>query len=167
LHPSISGHEQSINRHTDMVVLKDQLIWGTDDLLGTPRLYHDPSATLSNRIGSRILISPKTAPLRPRVSGFVGSHIRSIVDVGPAFLIMTEAKNPQVTTRPQVCLMPKEAPHMVVELFTVDRFDTLGTGFTYSRSSRAAKNGRFFTYRGSNDVFAGGPRILQWDVAFE
>jgi hypothetical protein len=167
LHPTMIGKEQAINRHTDMVILEDRLIWGTDDLLGSPKLFNDPLSTLSNRVGSRLIVSPKTLPLQPQACGFVGSHIRSIVDVGQAYLVMTEAKNPQVSTRPQVTLLTKEAPYFAVDLFSVDRHSQSGTGFTYSRASRAAKNGRFFTFRDSNDVFAGGCRILQWDIAFE
>jgi hypothetical protein len=150
-----------------MIVLPDRLIWGTDDLLGRPSDYRDPKATMSNRVGSRIFMSPKTSPLQPQCIGFAGSHIRSIVDVGMGYLFITEAKRTEAVSRPQVHLLSKSEPYVVTELFTLDRYVPTGTGFTYSRNSRAAVDGRFFTYRDKNDVFSGGVPILQWDIAFE
>jgi hypothetical protein len=61
----------------------------------------------------------------------------------------------------------KSEPYHLVELFSVDRYHPSGTGFTFSRSSRAAVDGRFFSYRDAQDAFPGGVRILQWDIAFE
>lgn len=167
LHPGMASRRRSIHRHTDMVVLPDRLIWGADDLLGNVSDYHDPKVSMSRRVGSRLFMSPKTSPLQPVCIGFVGSHIRSIVDVGPGYLVLTEAKYLQCVPRPQVAFLSKEEPYRVVELFSIDRFSASGTAFTGSRASRAAKNGRFFTARQDNDAFVGGPRILQWDVDFD
>lgn len=167
LHPTLRGRHGSVYRHTDMVVLPDRVIWGADDLLGPPRLYRDPDVGFGSRVGSRLFMSTKTGPLDPKPIAFVGSHVRSLIDVGPAYLVLTEAKSLKVTGRPQVCLLFKNEPYQLVELFTVDRFHGSGTGFTFSRHSRAAVDGRFFTYRDSNDMFAGGSRILQWEISFE
>jgi ubiquinone/menaquinone biosynthesis C-methylase UbiE len=164
LHPSLSG-AQAIHRYTDIAILPDRLIWGTDDMLGSPGSFRDQS--FPDRVGSRVIVSPKTTPLQPRSVGFIGSHVRSIIDVGPAYLLLTEAKFLSAVPRPQVCLLSKTEPYVMTELFTVDRFRNSGTGFSYSRSSRAAKDGRFFTYRDSKDVFPTGVRILQWDIEFE
>jgi hypothetical protein len=167
LHSSLAGQHQSINRHTDMVVMSDRLIWGSDDLLGRPAAYADLTATLSNRVGSRLFISPKTVPLQPKCVAFVGSHVRSMVDVGSGYVILTEAKRVEAVPRPQVCFLSKAEPYTLTQLFTIDRYQAGGTGFTFSRNSRAAVNGRFFTYRDRNDAFAGGPRLLQWDITLE
>jgi hypothetical protein len=167
LHPTMFGKNTSIYRHTDMIVLPDRLIWGSDDLLGRPSAYRDPTATMTNRVGSRLFMSAKTTPLQPQWIGFVGSHVRSIIDVGPGYILLTEAKRIEAVSRPQVCLLSKTEPYTVTELFTLDRYLPTGTGFTYSRNSRVALDGRFFTYRDKNDVFSGGPPLLQWDVAFE
>lgn len=168
LHPAIPRRDYGvIKRHTDMAVLPDALIWGADDLLGPLALFDDPSATLRNRVGSRVFISPKGGRLAPEVVGYVGSHIRSLIDTGPAYLVMTEAKYPTVTARPQVSLLTKAEPRKLVPLFTVDRYRSTGSGFTHSRSSRSARSGRFFTYREHEDAFPGGARILQWDVEYE
>lgn len=107
------------------------------------------------------------APLAPRAVGVVGNPVRSMVDEGPGYLLLTEAKAFSSGARPQVCLLLKSEPYRLIELFTVDRHMARATGFTYSRASRAAKNGRFFSYRDAFDVFSGGPRLLQWDVRFE
>jgi hypothetical protein len=40
-------------------------------------------------------------------------------------------------------------------------------GFTYSKASRAAKEGVFFTYRSDEDVFDGGHKLLRWRVRWE
>jgi len=60
----------------------------------------------------------------------------------------------------------KDEPHRVQMLFKVPQTRSKGTGFTYSRASRAAVDGRFFSFRGAGDLVAMQPRILQWDVAF-
>jgi hypothetical protein len=167
LHPDMRGRHQAVNRYTDLVVLPDRLLWGCDDLLGNLSQFADPKATLSNRVGARVFMSPKSAPLAPQSVGFVGNHVRSMIDVGPGYLLLTEAKGFASGTRPQVCLLLKSEPYRVIELFTIDRHLARGTGFSYSRASRAARNGRFFSYRDAYDAFAGGPRLLQWDIAFE
>jgi len=68
---------------------------------------------------------------------------------------------------PGVFLMPKKAAlPQLVHLFDVDVHSQVRTGFTYSRASRAAKDGTFFTYRGGTDAFPAGHKILRWDVTF-
>jgi hypothetical protein len=52
------------------------------------------------------------------------------------------------------------------QLFTVPNAKAKGSGFSYSRASRAAVDGRFFSFRGSGDLVQMVPRLLQWDVAF-
>jgi hypothetical protein len=167
LHPSLAGQHQAINRHTDMIITEDHVIWGSDDMLGPSAAFFDQNVTMSNRVGSRLFISPKTRPLQPTLLGYVGSHVRSIIDVGAGYIVLTEAKRVGVVSRPQVLFVPKKEPRLLSELFTIDRYQPSGTGFTFSRNSRQAENGRFFTYRDRNDAFSGGPKILQWDVAFE
>ncbi len=60
-------------------------------------------------------------PLQPRVLGYIGNPVRSIVDAGAAYIIVTEAKQ-ACLTRPQVYILSKSEPYLLEEIFTVDRF---------------------------------------------
>lgn len=164
-HPRMARSQQAVHRHTDLIILRDQLIWATDDWLGAPADLQDAAVTFDRRVGARVMASPKTNPLQPRVLGYIGNPARSIVDAGAAYFILTESKQ-ACLTRPQVFILSKSEPYLLQEIFTVDRFADYGTGFTYSRASRMDKNGRFFSFRNSTDVANGGPRILQWDVEY-
>ena len=155
-------------RYTDLAIREDDLIWGADDWLGaaSPR---NAEAPMRRRGGSRIFRSRKPPPWQPESIGHVGSPIRSLIDVGPAFLVLTEAKGKLGRGYcPQVLLLSKHEPFRLTPLLTADNFgEPPATGFTLSRASRAAKNGVFFTYRRSTDVFPGGANILRWRVAFD
>ena len=160
--------KQALYRHTDAQILENALIWGSDDYLapGEFKAFVDAPPGMATT-GSRVFISPKSVPLAPACLGFVGNPIRSIIDVGPGFLVVTEAKNLSHWTRPQVCLLSKTEPHLLTEVTTLDNFTARGTGMTFSRASRAAKNGVFFSFRNGFDVFAEGSRILKWEVQFD
>ena len=71
---------------------------------------------------------------------------------------------------PAVFLLPQKppAPDMNIHpLFKIDRHGAGRTGFTYSRASRSANNGTFFTFRTPRDVFEAPNRILKWQVDFD
>ena len=167
--PGPAGGElkQALYRHTDAQILENALIWGSDDYLapGEYKAYVDAPPGMA-QTGSRVFSSPKTSPLVPTALGFVGNPIRSIIDVGPGYLIVSEAKNLSHWSRPQVCLLSKTEPYLLTEIATIDNFTDRGTGMTFSRASRAAKNGTFFSFRNGYDVFAEGSRILKWEVDF-
>ena len=56
-----------------------------------------------------------------------------------------------------------------VHLFDLDSFpsEKRAVGFTFSRASRAAKDGVFFSYRSDEDVFHGDHNLLEWRVRLE
>jgi SAM-dependent methyltransferase len=159
--------KQALYRHTDAQILENSIIWGSDDYLapGEFKAYVEASAGMA-ATGSRVFISPKTVPLVPSALGFVGNPIRSLIDVGQGYLVITEAKNLKKWARPQVCLLSKTEPYLLTEIATLDNFEARGTGLTFSRASRAAKNGTFFSFRTGSDVFAEGSRILKWEIEF-
>jgi Methyltransferase domain len=159
--------KQALYRHTDAQILENALIWGSDDYLapGEYKAFVDASPGMATT-GSRVFISPKTVPLAPTALGFVGNPIRSIIDVGQGYLVVTEAKNLTKWSRPQVCLLSKTEPYLLTEIATLDNFEARGTGLTFSRASRSAKNGVFFSFRNGSDVFPEGSRILKWEVDF-
>lgn len=167
LHPSLEQTAQSILRHTDVVVRETDLIWGSDDLLGEAHLG-DAAVEVERRAGARLFTSPKERPWKPRSIGYVGDAVRSLVDVGPGYLVLTQAKG-ALGFRPRVFLLWKQEPFGLTPLFTVDNFrgSSPATGFTYSRASREAKDGVFFTHRSAADVFDGGAGMLRWRVLFD
>jgi hypothetical protein len=153
------------HRYTDLVITEERLIWGMDDDLGDPRYFDDPEIPLGQRLGSRLCVARKGERICPDLRGRIGNPVRSIVDVGPAWLLMTEAKH-LTLPRPQLVLVGKEEPFEVQEIGTVDLFEGLGP-FTQSCASRAAVDGRFFSFRHKGCVFpTTGPRVLQWDIHF-
>jgi hypothetical protein len=156
---------QALYRYTDVVFTPDRLIWGTDDFMGHNRWLDDLSGPVSDRIGSRLCVGTKGERLDVDVVGYIGNPVRSIIDVGPAWLALTQAKRPQLP-QPQVVLVSKEDPFASVQIGTIELFSG-PTPFTLSRASRAAVDGRFFTYRRNGDAFSAGPFALQWDISFE
>lgn len=166
--PPLLANANGVLRYTDIAVREHDLIWGADDWLGAG-WPGDADAPASRRGGSRLFRSGKDLPWRPESLGYVGNPIRSLVDVGPAYLVFTEAKGKcDFGFRPQVMLLSKSEPFLLTPLLTVDNFgEPPATGFTFSRASRAAKDGVFFTYRRATDAFPGGPNILRWRVTFE
>ncbi|MBC2776029.1 class I SAM-dependent methyltransferase [Parasphingopyxis marina] len=163
------AYPQSVQRYTDLWLDKDRVIWGSDDWLGSPRnamLSDAPDIGNQRRSGSRMFVSDRVVPLQPRNLGWVGNPVRSIIDVGPALIATTEAKY-DVLTRPQICLVAKDGRPLVQELLAVDVAEDEKSGFTYSRSSHAAVNGTFFTFRSSRDLGQYATRILQWHVEFD
>jgi hypothetical protein len=164
--PEIKNHSQAAFRYTDLIIDKDSLIWGTDDIMGSitktdPRLAHDL------RTGSRIYRTPKSNPLQLEELGYVGHPVRSIVDVGLAYLFITEANLGYHSLRPQVVALFKNKMNYPIEVATIDNFHTGPTGFSYAKTCKAAFNGRFFSHRNYNDVFRNVyTYCLQWDVEF-
>jgi hypothetical protein len=156
-------YPRTIFRLTDLIWEAEALLWGTDDYLARDG-FPSPAA--------RLFRSP-LGRLQPSVAATAKWPIRNIVDIGPFYMVLTQGcARPDASTeekKPGVYLLPKQriesAPEMV-HLFNVDIYSSNRTGFTYSRASRAAKDGTFFTYRGSTDAFPSGHKLLRWDVTF-
>ncbi|HEY1961820.1 MAG TPA: hypothetical protein VGG69_05345, partial [Rhizomicrobium sp.] len=156
-------YPRTVFRLTDLKWQHDGIVWGTDDFLARNQF---PAP------GARMFRSPREQ-LVPQVSGKARWPIRNIVEVGPFYMVLTQGcvradATPQ-EKMPAVYLMPRQqiesAPGMI-HLFDVDVYSQTRTGFTYSRASRAAKNGTFFSYRANTDAFPFGHKILKWDVTF-
>jgi len=148
-------------RLTDLAWHGDEVVWGTDDRL---------RASGKGRHGARVVRSPAASSLRPEIVGLAQWEIRSLVDLGDAYLFLTQGcarPDTEHNQGPGVFLMPKRQGAKLTHLFDVDVHSMIRTGFTYSQASRAAKNGVFFTFRTSTDVFPFGHKILKWKVALE
>jgi hypothetical protein len=90
-----------------------------------------------------------------------------MVDVGSAFVIVTEAKYVDVVPNPQVFIVFKDETSRCHHLFDIDNVEKKSTGATYSKSSIASKDGTFFTLieRGlfADDISG----ILRWKIEFD
>lgn len=157
-------YKRDLFRLTDMVWLDDEIVWGTDDSLRD-----------SNPPGARIFRSAIGRRLKPELVGVGKWHFRSVVDIGEYLLFLSQRSNvpgaPPEDKRPSVFLVPKQripgAPSMM-HVCDLDAYPTRDRpGFTFSKASRAAVDGTFFSYRSSEDVFPAGHRMLRWDVKLE
>jgi hypothetical protein len=162
--PLASHRRQLVFRFTDAVIAADSIWWGADDYLGGVRGI-DPRLPLAQRTGARLFRSPKTQPLQPVDIGYVGDPVRKIVDVGPGWFIMTEAKQAATGLRPAVLFLDKTTGRLT-DLLKINNFRAYPTGFTYSKGSASTRDGTFFTFRNSFDALDGGEGLLRWDVAF-
>jgi hypothetical protein len=158
--------ERDVFRLTDIAWLGNEILWGTDDWF--PGVKNAP--------GARVCRSPIDTTLAPRAIGRCKWPVRNVVDIGDFVMILVQGSNhPSATSddkRGSAFLTPKSAvadgPEMV-HLFDLDRFPTKGGGahgFTFSKCSTRAKNGTFFSFRASTDVFPGGHQILEWTARF-
>jgi hypothetical protein len=163
--PLPNCRRKACQRFTDMVIEPDRLIWGADDLLG-PTNACDASVELSKRAGSRIYCSGKSGILAPMEVGYVGHPIRKFVDVGPGWIVMTEAKGNRLGLSPQVFFLGKRSLDLT-HLFDVDNIAGAPTGFSYSRGSNRAKDGVFFTFKNSGDALISSTQCLRWQVDFD
>jgi len=161
----VADYPHTIYRLTDLTWFDKSVVWGTDDALASVR---------GGRPGPRMFRAPLGNLEKPVVVGRTNWAIRNIVDVGDHLLVLTQGSNRDQATdeqkKPGVYLMPKvpvAGSPKLVHLFNADVFSEIRTAFTYSRASRAAKDGTFFTYRAPTDVFPSGSRILRWTVRFE
>jgi hypothetical protein len=161
-----SPFNHALFRLTDLYWLDNDIVWGTDDHLSTA----EPP-------GARVFRSPMTDPLETQLVALGRWHFRSIVDIGDFLLLISQRsrqpETPPEESRPGVYLMPKKpvagAPALV-HLFDLEAyFETLRekAGFTFSKASRAAVGGTFFSYRSARDVFPLGHKILEWNVTLE
>jgi len=153
---------RKVLRFTDVLFDENRIIWGTDDLLGSASMM-DQRLSQEQRSGSRLIAAfPGESGLKLEEIGYCGQPVRSMVDLGKYFIIMTQSARLKHSARPQIFLMEK-ASGKLEELFKISRYDCGVTGFTYSRASRLGVDGRFFTYRGPRDVFNGGNYLLMWE----
>ncbi|HTT98514.1 MAG TPA: hypothetical protein VMF58_10725 [Rhizomicrobium sp.] len=157
-------YKRDLFRLTDLAWVEGDVIWGTDDHVG----YGKPP-------GARVFRSAIGRRLEPELIGIGRWHFRNMVDIGDFLLLLSQRSNvagtPDALKKPSVHLVPKKAvpgaPGMV-HVCDLDIYPTRDRpGFTFSKASRAAVDGTFFTYRSSEDVFPAGHRILEWKVTLE
>jgi hypothetical protein len=156
----------NIFRLTDLVWNGDDVIWGADDSL----LSLKPP-------GTRVFRAQDDSLSLPRVVGAMRWPVRSLVDVGDFIVVLSQGSNrrdsPPEESKPSVFLMPKrqiDGSAGLIPLFEIDNFGGnpwTGKGFTYSRASRVAFDGTFFTYRAPYQGLPSSQQILKWNISFE
>ena len=155
---------QACHRYTDVHITRDELFWGADDWMGGAT--GDLEDLLARRTGARFFVSQKGERLDPKPVGWAGNPVRTITDVGEALIATTEAKRVTRIGNPQVFLISKKDYALSTELFRAGVFRDDGSGFTYSRASRAARDGVFYSHRSEKDVFDSPGGILRWELEF-
>lgn len=158
-------YTRCVYRLTDIAWCEgDSILWGTDHIF--PARGDGPR-------GARILESEAGDLLTPHLVGTALWPIRNVIPVGEFFLFISQGPLNFAATgdarRPNVFLLPqdrKPSARPLVHLFNVEAYSSAPTGFTYSRASRAARGGVFFTSRSATDVFPFGHRLLKWEVRF-
>jgi SAM-dependent methyltransferase len=164
---SLAKRKQLVFRYTDLVFAGDDLIWGADDCLGS-WANNDPDLPRAERSGSRLYRAKRADVLQPEELGFVGHPIRSIVDAGPCYIVITEANRGRFPLRAQMLALFKDDLYNPIELAQLDNFRNNNSGVTYSKASRMAYQNRFFCFRNMTDVFDSvRPNALQCDIAFK
>lgn len=156
------GELAACHRYTDIVVGTDDLLWGSDDMLGRHDQY-DLNRPLPQRAGARLFRSPKSDPLRPREIAYVGQTIRKLMDIGPGWLVLGEAKYPAIGLDVQVSYLDK-ATDRVALLCELGTHDGNGTGLSYSRGSKRFVGGTGFSMKRRQDVVVSDASLLKWEV---
>jgi hypothetical protein len=156
-------------RLTDLVWEGDALIWGCDDVLKKPTDSNAKAAR--EKFGARVFRGNPASGVAPHILGYCGPEVRNIVQVGDYHVFITQSSHHYPNNdRPRVFLLSKvdaggkAAFH---HLFDVERHGPGRTGFTYSRASRRATNGTFFTFRTPTDVSRAQNRVLKWQMEFD
>lgn len=154
--------ERGVFRLTDLDWRDGQIVWGTDDLLVD-----------ANPPGARIFRSKIGPQLSPELVGAGRWPFRNVVDIGDFWLFISQSsKQPDAPPRdrkPGVYLLPKDrSSGGLAHLFDLDSYPTREKpGFTFSKASRAAVNGVFFSFRSGESVFPTGHQILEWHVQID
>jgi hypothetical protein len=155
-------YERDAFRLTDLFWLDGEVLWATDDALGT-----------ANPPGACVFRSKIGETLAPEFVGRGQWHFRNIIDIGEHLVFLSQRAirqqgAEQKLRAPGIYLLCKKT-RAFTHLFDIDCFPSgaRASGFTFSRASRAAKDGRFFTYRSDEDFFTSGQKVLEWEVRLE
>lgn len=113
---------------------------------------------------SRLVRSDRGKSFSLEVLSELGMHIRSMIDVGVGYLMISEAKFLKKCPCPQVFLVLKEELDTCHHLFNLPNPHNLKTGVTYSRSSISAIEGVFFTQM-QKGILSDHSEMAMWKIA--
>jgi SAM-dependent methyltransferase len=161
-----SEQRQSCHRLTCMAVGETALLWGGDDIMA-PYWTASHADFVKNEAGAWLYSSPKTSPLKVTALAYLGQPARSMIDVGTGWIITSEATRGYSTLAPRVHYAAKRDPGNCVEIARLSNHAARGTGLSYSRASRTAADGVFFSFRLPTDEFEARPGLMRWQFTLE
>ena len=94
----------------------------------------------------------------------IGMHVRSMVDVGNGFVIITEAKNLEIQSASEVFFVLKSDLSKAHLLFEIPNPLHKPTAATQSRSSISALSGVFFSRIPAKTFDGDHCQLIRWDV---
>jgi hypothetical protein len=157
-------------RLTDLAFVGEEILWGCDDVLRL-QMVGSGGNRQSTEPSSRVFQGNPASGLPPANLGICGPEVRSMVELGDFYVVITQSSHHFPGNEgPKVFLLRRDgAPGRknLCHLFDVQRHTREGTGFTFSRASRTARDGTFFTFRNRADVFDAPTHILKWQITFE
>ena len=155
---------KSVHRTVVMGFQDGGLIWATDDILGEPSKYGEGEGEVSSKLVKSVY--PGDTVVSEIVCS-LGMHTRSMIDVGIAWVFISEAKYLEKVGGPEVFVVFKEAPEESYSILEIENKRARPTGGTYSKSSISSTNGTFFTDMGDG-LFSNEYRgVLEWTISFE
>ena len=155
---------KSIHRTVVMSFQDESMIWATDDILGEPSKYGEEGSEVSSKLVKSEF--PDDTVISEIVCS-LGMHTRSMVDVGKAWLFISEAKYLEKVSGPEVFVVFKENPGESYSIMEIENVKARPTGGTYSKSSISSKNGIFFTDMGDGLFSSEYRGVLEWKISFE
>ena len=158
------GQRQASHRLTSMIVREHDLVWGGDDIMA-PFWSADHADFAKREAGAWLCSSPKSAPLSVKALAFLGQPARTMTDVGPGWVITSEAARRFLPMTPQVWFAAKSDPSLCVEIARLSNHASRGTSLSYSRASKVAAGGVFFSHRMPTDEFESRPNLLKWQFS--
>ena len=153
---------QKIHRTVVMHKWQDGCIWATDDILGPSQEYNLEGDTTSK---SKLIYHNLDPNSTPTILCDIGMHVRSMIDCGSAFIIITEAKILEVVATPQVFIVFKDDLSQAHHLLDIPNDEMKITGSTYSRSSIRSIDGVFFTRIEKGTFSNHHPQIIKWEIS--
>ena len=145
------SYKQSIHRTVVMHLDDDGCIWATDDPMGPLNEYLNPAGEMVTR--SLLVRSEIGDKIEPEVLCSLGMHIRSMIDVGSAYILVSEAKRLDIIATPQVFLVFKDDLNICHHIMDIPNPENKINAATLSRSSIRNKDGVFFS-RLSRETFS-------------
>jgi hypothetical protein len=153
---------QSIHRTVVMHVQENELLWATDDIL-CERPEYQPGINGGSMLVSKSLENDSNL----EVMCTLGMPIRSMIDIGEAYILISEAKFPELAKGPQVFLVFKNELNAAHYLMEIPNPYGGKNGGTTSRSSIRSKEEFFFSRLRGNSFQMEHPPLIRWHVKIE
>ena len=139
-----------VHRYTAIAFDEDFLYWGTDD-------------ELDGR--AKFVRAKRAEPLQVEVINDLGNIVRNLIVTSYGFIFISERKIEINGSKLDFNIYISPDKYNVQELYRASGDDSIRTGFTYSKSSLASKDGIFFSYFDGSFIFPGQMGMLRWKIS--